>query len=227
VLVPSIDEVPAGERAVVLPPVADRASGTGRGPTEQPEVAAHPVTRNLTWGDVGDPPLARVAPPDGWTPLVRTGGKVWVAVREQPIRAVWVGFDAGDWARSSDYVVFWANVLNWAGAGGERFAAHPVGSLEGGWAAVELAPSVAPPEPMLWPGLYRRPDGTLRALRPPELPDHASAASDWRERLARSDDETGARVELAPWITLVSLLCLLGAAALWKRREQFAPGRPV
>ena len=167
------------------------------------------------------------SPPDGWTPVVRAGGKVWVAVREKPIRAVWVGFDAGEWARTSDYVVFWANVLNWAGAGGERFAAHPVGSLEGEWTAAELAPAVAPPEPKLWPGLYRRSDGMLQALRAPDMPQTAPVPTDWRERLARQISGSGARVQLAPWAALLSLLCLLGAAMTWKRKEQVAPGRAV
>jgi hypothetical protein len=145
---------------------------------------------------------------------------VWVAVREEPIRAVWVGFDpGGEWARSSDYVVFWADVLSWAGAGGERFAAHPVGSLDGEWTAVELAPCVAPPEPKLWPGLYRRADGTLRALRAPDVTDAATGGDDWRERLARTDDGKGGRVDLSGVIALIALICLLGAAATWKRHS--------
>jgi hypothetical protein len=212
-----VDEVPAGEAAVVLPPTGERATGPHR--IDAPEVAEHPVTRNVNWPGVGDPPLAQTGPPAGWSPVVRAGGKVWVAVREQPIRAVWVGFDAGDWARSSDYVVFWANVLNWAGAGGERFAAHAAGSLEGDWTAMELAPSVAPPEPMLWPGLYRRSDGTLRAVRAPDAPDAAPAMTDWRERLSARGDGAADGVELAPWVALLSLLCLVGAAVLWKREE--------
>ena len=224
ILAPSVDEVPAGEPAVVLPRTDDRAAGAATRAKSEPEVAEHPVTRNLSWAEVGDPPLAPSGPPVGWTPVVRRGGKVWVAVREKPIRAVWVGFDAGDWARTSDYVVFWANVLNWAGAGGERFSAHPAGSLEGDWTPVELAPSVAPPEAKLWPGLYRRSDGVLRALRAPDLSEVAPAPTDWRERLGREGDGSGARVEMAPWMLLSSLLCLLGAAMLWKREEQRVAG---
>jgi hypothetical protein len=182
-------------------------------------VADHPVTRNLTWADVGSPAVATIDPPAGWTQVVTAGGKVWVAVREQPIKAVWVAFETADWARSSEYVVFWANVFNWLGAGGERFAAHPVGTLEGDWTPVELSPSVAPPEPKLWPGLYRRADGTLRALMPPELSEAAaSPQTDWHERLRRAlADAPEGGLELAPALALAALVCLGGAALLWKR----------
>jgi hypothetical protein len=238
ILTSTLDDLRGGnEPAVVFPPMGASSSGGGT-PGEKIELADHPLTRNVTCAEVGWPALAASEPPAGWAPVVRAGGKVWVAVREQPIRAVWVGFDAADWARSTDYVVFWANVFNWLGGGGsgggagepERFAAHPVGTLDGDWTAVELAPSVAPPEPKLWPGLYRRADGTPRALCPPELPGVADArppTTDWRERLRRLMAETPAgRAELGPGIALAALVCLAGAAAVWKRRERAADAPP-
>jgi hypothetical protein len=133
---------------------------------------------------------------------------------------VWVGFDTSAWATSSEFVVFWANVFNWAGAGGERFASYPVGTpMEGEWTPVELAGSPAPPEPKLWPGLYRRADGMLRALHAPDVPIPSPAPSDWRERLARlGEDDRGGRFDLGPPLACVAICCLFGAAMAWKRR---------
>jgi hypothetical protein len=115
--------------------------------------------------------------------------------------------------------------LNWAGAGGERFASHPVGSLEGQWTAVELAKSVAPPEPMLWPGLYRRADGALRALHAPDVPIPAVRPTDWRERLSRLRETARGQFQLAPVFAAGSLACVALAALLWKggKRREFGP----
>jgi hypothetical protein len=151
---------------------------------------------------------------------------VWVAVRDEPIRIVWVGFDADAFGRSTAFVVFWANVLNWAGEGGERFASYPVGSLEADvdWTPVELAGSPAPPEPKLWPGLYRRADGTLRALNAPDVPLPPVGETDWRERIARIAEGVDGRSDVSPAFILAALACLAGAAGLWKRKGNPVPG---
>jgi hypothetical protein len=187
-------------------------------------VRDHPLTQGVTWGEVVRAALpggVNPRPPEGWTPVVSAAGKVWVAVREQPIRAVWIGFETADWARSPEFVVFWANVFNWAGAGGERFASYPVGSLEGDWQAVELAGSVVPPEPGLWPGLYRRAsDGVLGAVYAPDVPFPAPPdATDARRRLERVADGAGGRFELSGVLSLLAVVCVALAALAWKRRN--------
>jgi hypothetical protein len=223
VLVRDARDLPAGEPGVVLPP-ADVAPPAGDGAgAAGPEVRDHPVTRGVAWADVDPPAVVRGGPPAGWTPVVSAGGKVWVAVREQPIRGVWIGFDTTDWARSAEFVIFWANVFTWAGAGGERFASYPVGSLDGAWQAVELAGAAAPPEPGLWPGLYGRADGTLRALHAPDVPFPPLRETGWRAKLARVARDARGRLALAPVLALLALACLLAAAAAWKPRPRAGP----
>lgn len=220
VIVRDTRDLPAGEAGVVLAPVAGAAAT--RSDSAPPDVNDHPITRGVTWADVGVPAVAGDGPPAGWTPVVSAAGKVWVAVREQPIRAVWIRFETADWARSAEFVVFWANVFSWAGAGGERFVSHPVGSLEGGWQEVELAGSFVAPEPGLWPGLYRRADGTLRALHAPDVPFPTPRETNWRARLDQLARDGSARLELAPAVALLAVACLLLAAAAWKPRTKSA-----
>lgn len=211
--------LPPGEPGVVVAPVA--GGGAGRAARlAEPTVREHPITTGVTWADVGSPALVPGGPPNGWAPVVSSGANVWVAVREQPVRAVWIGFETADWARSAEFVVFWANVFNWAGAGGERFASYPVATLEGDWEAVELAEALVPPEHGLWPGLYRRADGTLRALHAPHVPFPAPRQTDWRDRLARLARDAQGRLALAPGLSLLGLICLLLAMLLWKPRRR-------
>jgi hypothetical protein len=216
VIVPSVEQLSPRETGVVVPPVV----GGGAPEAGEQQASDHPVTRGFTWSDVGSPAVSRDGPPAGWTPVQSSGGKVWVAVREQPARAVWVGFDTSAWARSSDFVVFWANVFNWAGAGGERFASYPVGTeLEGNWSVAELAGSVTPPEPRLWPGLYRRGDETLCAIHTPDVPFPLPTATNWRERLATLRDDPAGRSDVGPLLACLAVVCLCGAALTWKPRS--------
>jgi hypothetical protein len=221
-IVSSPDQLPAGEAGVVL--ALER-----RGSATSPDaivVADHPIMHGVRFSDVGDAVVARADPPAGFAPVVTAGGKVWVAVRDEPIRIVWVGFDSDAFGRSTAFVVFWANVLNWAGEGGEQFASYPVGSLETDvdWTPVELAGSPAPPEPKLWPGLYRRADGTLRALNAPDVPLPPVGETDWRERIARIAEGVDGRSDVSPAFIVLALACLAGSAGLWKRKGNPVPG---
>lgn len=223
VIVSSVSKVPGDGPAIVLPRLSEVAAA-GNGPAMQSVIADHPITKGVTWTDAGRPALAAEAPPAGWAPVVNVDGKVWVAAREQPARAIWVGFDTSQWARSPAFVVFWANAFNWVGAGGKRFASHPVGSLDDSdWKPLELAgllTDAIEPEPKLWPGLYQRSDGTLRALNAPDVPiPPAPAQADWRQRLTALAKEAGGQVELTPVVAAGSLVCLALAAWAWKRRD--------
>jgi hypothetical protein len=225
-IVPSAGELPNEGPAVVVPRLTEAVT---TGPATQPVIGDHPLTRGVTWTDVGRPAVSTDAPPAGWTPVVSDGGRVWVAAREQPVRAVWVGFDSSEWARSPAFVVFWANVFNWAGAGGDQFSAYPVGSLDdAAWKPVELAGLAAGwarPEPKLWPGLYQRSDGLIRAINAPDLPipPPPAAGGDWQERLAVSSRDAR-QVELTPMLAAAAVACLALAAWTWKRR---VPSRSV
>jgi len=193
------------------------------------DVRPHPVTRDTRWSFRS--PVRLAAPPAGeWTVVVAVGGRPAVAVREAPARQVWVGVDSDEWARTPEYVVFWANVFDWLGGGQTRYVGHAPARLEGRWTPVELAGGVQPAggEAGLWPGLYRREgDGALRAVnagdvRFPEVPP-----GDWRpqlERVLAERPRSGAR-PLAPAVLLAALACATLAAALWRRSPNRSAGR--
>jgi hypothetical protein len=87
------------------------------------DVEDHILTRGIGWkAAVAD---SRVSSPrgPGWNALVKAGGKVVVAVREGPVRQIWVGFDPEKFSHRPDFVVMWSTVFQWLGDGGDGFAA--------------------------------------------------------------------------------------------------------
>jgi hypothetical protein len=180
-------------------------------------VIDHPITHDVDW-----PKSASVAPnaPADSTPIVSAGDRVLVAVRAQPARQGWVGFESESWPRSPAYVVFWTSVFDWVGQGGAGgFVGNPIGQLGPEWALAEIAakPQAAPG---LWPGLYRRADGALRAVNALDVQiPPIYAPGNWQQNLSHlQTDRTGA--PLAPWLLLVALGCMLGSALTWRRRRR-------
>lgn len=87
-------------------------------------VQDHPVNANVDWsGSVGSV-LVSPLPPGQWQPIVWAGDHVLVAVREAPVRQVWIGFTSPAWPRTSNFVVFWTNALDWAGQGASIYDAQ-------------------------------------------------------------------------------------------------------
>lgn len=88
----------------------------------------HPVTQNVRWDALqqGRTGLA-AATGAGWQPVLTAGARPLVAIREAGHRQVWIGFASDGLARTSDWVVFWTNMLDWLGEGGEVF--EPRGTL--------------------------------------------------------------------------------------------------
>ena len=142
------------------PPSGDKASGTVN-------AVAHPITANVDWLTFPATVLTAGEPPRGWMPLVTVGGHVIVAARAEPVRQVWVGFDASTaWTATPDFVIFWANILGWAGQGKERFVAYSLNEREQGWLPSERFPATHS-SAELWPGVYQSPLGELRAFNAP------------------------------------------------------------
>jgi hypothetical protein len=215
-----------GESGVVLrSDAATRSEGMAA-----PVVVDHPITKNVAWETALKG--AAIAPaPQGWNPIVSTGAQPIVAVREGDPRRIWVGFHSESFARSTDYVVFWTNVFDWLGQGGERFAAHTVAPLGDEWEPVALAAG-APPEAKAWPGLYKRKgDGAMRAMNAPAPRIERPIDTDWRAQLRRAAAAAVSRggFRLAPWICLAALACLLVAGWWWPGRglTRFSGGRTV
>ena len=115
---------PAGEGGrVVAAPASEGeagvmvASASGSAPRVPGDVrvVAHPVTANL---DITKTlmSVSSASPPGlGWTTLVAVEGKPIVAVRESPVRQVWIGFESPELAVTPAFVVLWTNVIDWVG----------------------------------------------------------------------------------------------------------------
>ena len=191
------------------------------------QVRPHAVTRDTRWSFQRPVRLAP-APPQEWTAVVTIAGRPVVAVRESPVRQVWVGLESDEWPRTAEYVVFWGNVFDWLGGGERRFAEHAPAVLGAAWRGVEQpeVPGVrtspaAVEEQGLWPGLYERPeDGVRRAVNAGEVVFPESMAGDWRQRLAEVVTRHARRAArpLAPVVVLAALACAGAAALLWQRR---------
>jgi len=196
---------------VILAPATAAESGVA-------SVAEHPITTGVAWADVlKDARLGAVAPA-GFTPVVSIGERVAVAVRETP-RQAWVAIESATFPRRAEYVVFWTNAFDWLGQGGDAFVSHPIGTLGDEWRRVTDGPSGT--EPGLWPGVYQRGDGTLRAVN---AGAHAKPApppttNDWQQRVARLASGRAGGRPLSPYLLIAALACALGAALRWPGRR--------
>jgi hypothetical protein len=82
--------------------------------------ADHPIAANVDWSKLN---ATTAKPQANWRPVVSAGDQMLVGVRESPARQVWIGFNSPTFSHSSDFVVFWTNVLDWVGRGGDEFVA--------------------------------------------------------------------------------------------------------
>ena len=207
--------------SVVTEPTAILASTPSIAGSSQPvHVTSHPVTHSInTWPAVKPAPL-----PEGpaWTPLVRRGDDdVLIAARDQPAKQVWVSFHSPEWAATTDFVILWTNIFDWLGEGGEHFASSPIGLLGPEWTI-----AAATPEPGLWPSVYRRSDGALRAVNALDVRIPKAVTTDWKARLQSASNLTTANassIPLFPWLLLASLLAICLAAFAWPRDRTRRP----
>ena len=94
-------------------------------PSGAMEMREHPLTANLAAMKLQDL-RAAASPGESWQIVATYNGRPLVAVRERPTRQVWIGFDARDFAATTDFVVLWTNALDWVGQGGEIYTATKV-----------------------------------------------------------------------------------------------------
>ena len=198
-------QLPLNAPAILLAP--SRASSIS-GPIR---VVPGPLTDHVSWDQLPMPVRISDDPPPGWTPIVSINGRAIIATRPDAPRQVWIGFDAPDWPRTTDYVVFWTNVFDWAGGGGEQFVGHPLGDWTPEWKPTDPAH----PEPGAWPGLYHRSDGALRAFNAPDVIIPVPPRADWRSRVASLKESAGLKLS-GPLLVAVAG-CLAIAAGLWKK----------
>lgn len=111
-------EAAANNPAVIVP------TRSSTPPQTALSVSDHPVTRSVRWDQLKEMQITPAAP-KGWQSVLRSGDQPLVALREEPARQVWLGFQSADFSTRADFVIFWTNLLDWAGQGGEAFEAIP------------------------------------------------------------------------------------------------------
>jgi len=209
----SMQAVAPGDLAVI---VADD-SAHGQPLSLQPLVVAKgPLsTADVDWPQVLGGARAHPPPVGDWLPIVSAGGATVLAVRTQPARQVWVGFESADFGQSVDFVLFWSRVFDWLGQAGPDYESGTVGALGGGWELSRPAGVAAPAgEAGLIPGLYRRGDGAMQALNAAPMPATLAAPGAWRQKM-KSESVVQARRSLSAALLLAALALACVAAATW------------
>ncbi len=196
------------------PAIIDAAATAAPGATAV-QTVDHPITRHIHWDVLAPTLLCNTDAPYGWLPLVSVGGHTIVAARDGPARQVWVGFGGSQWPASAEFVIFWANVFDWAGQGGERFVSHDLQELTPQWHLAETGSSAA------WgqPGIYEN-GRRLVAFNAPAPDLTPPPQTNWRAALFAWSRETGRGIPFGPFALLLALGCLAASAMTWRRSRR-------
>jgi hypothetical protein len=199
-----------GKSAIIIAPRATWPIDHGG----QLRIVEHPIASQVDWAGIVRDVTVAEAPGSGWTPIVSVGDQVLVAVRDTPARQMWVGFDSPTWARTSDFVIFWAEVFDWAGERTDEFVAEPVRSLGKDWTRVDPASSDGEPRAMT-AGLWEGPNASLRALNVTDVRFDQSVATEWRKQLAGvRAARAGTQLDLSGMLGLAAVVLAASGLAL-------------
>lgn len=212
IITADITQLPADAPGVVLQ-LSQEHSITGT-----LQARPHALTAHVAWEQMPMPVSTGGEPPAGWSTLVSVDGRPILAVRPDGPHRVWVGFDAPAWPTTADYVVFWTNVFDWVAGPENRFAAYALNQWTPEWKPTEPGPF----EPGMWPGLYRRSDGALRAFNPPDVVVPPPQRTDWRDRL-KTLRAASNRFDLSKPLLIAATACVVLAAATWKKSRPATP----
>ncbi len=213
-VVSSADALAMDEAGVI---VLAGASAPSTQPAGQVQRSEHPLTAAVS-SFPSAPPAAEPPVAGGWTTIISIEGKTLVAIRESPVRQVWIGFNDEKWATSPSFVVFWTNVFNWVGQGVEAFDSQPAAQLAGQWSLVRGDGNRA--EPGLWPGVWRDGQGTLRAVNAGRIEAPSAPGGDWHESLrdlAARHFPNRSGTAISSVLIILALAAMLLAAATWRR----------
>lgn len=180
------------------------------------QVSDMPVTAGVDWARVGELSPPGGEPPPGFRTIVRLGSRTIFAIRERPARQAWVPWGVQTrWPSDPSFVVFWTNLLDWVGGGGEHYGAAPIGEPAGEWTVSRTVGDVRDPSPAWWPGLYRNGAGRFIAVNASGDIDHDSAGeSPWPEVHRAVGREGG---NISGWLDVLALGLVATASVLWKR----------
>lgn len=210
-IVSSLNDLAEDIPAVVVAGSADSQRLNG------PIVAAvHPIAQGVQWSSLPQPVAVAPDAPVGWTPVLTIAGKTAVAIRDGPPRRVWVGFDAAGWSSSVDFVIFWANVFSWAGAGEPRYVGHPLSDDRPDWKLLDPPPMNPRPADGQWPGLYVSRDGARHALNAPDVVARATASAQGTLVLPELNRTAQGGTSVGRLLLLASLLLIVASCVVWR-----------
>jgi hypothetical protein len=124
----------------------------------------HTVTRNVkTWPTRGKSGNA----PSGFKPVVTLGEDPIVAVRESPAHQLWIRADLSGWEKTPDFVIFFANALDWIADADQQYTSTSPTLLGTDW---KSANGVGRVPTGAWPGLFHSESGTWLAVNAGKYP---------------------------------------------------------
>ncbi|HEX4054097.1 MAG TPA: hypothetical protein VHX86_07510 [Tepidisphaeraceae bacterium] len=209
------DPIPSDMPAAILP---DAAAEEKKVSGVQPLIVrdGSPKIQSVDWADVLAGATASAPPPGNWRPMVSAGSSVIVATTDAPVKRVWIGFRADQFARRADFVVFWSAIFDWLGGGAPDYVSQPVGLLTGNWHLQQPVGLSLPADDIaLVPGLYASGDGALDAVNASAPPIPIPRMSDWRSRLRSLRAAAGANASLTGAMLLIATALIVFSAATW------------
>ncbi len=183
-------------------------------PFQSLSFASHPILEHVDLKSISaDGLMISSGAPQGWTPLISMGDRILAAYRTEPHRAVWIGFDSPAWERTPDFVIFWANLLDWVGAGGQGYVSHPLTDVNPAWQMI--SPTGLSPAPVSgqWPGLYKTGnDGQIVAVNAPVVEFKPFVDNTWPAQLSAALADGSHGFDLTR--VLLALALLFGLSAM-------------
>lgn len=214
---------------VTIPGLALAAGGAGATMTRATptRVVPHPVTDAVQDWPTLRLPVGGGAAPAGWEPLLFSGDRVMLAVREvsgaaaAPVRQAWVAIGTDGWSGDPQYVVFWAALFDWLGRGGEVYASHALAVVsDPDWQPSAGTTAPADADARHSPGVFTRGDGAMRAFHAatPDPRSRIAGGEAWRGNLATRLHAAGSgRWDFTPALALAAMVCVAAAAMIWRR----------
>jgi hypothetical protein len=172
-------------------------------------VTAHPITRNMKRWPI---PVTPAPPPAGFSPLVVAGERTIVAERDTSVRQVWIHANFRDWEKTSDFVIFFGNALDWIAAERQGYSAIRPTMLGSDWRALP-EPGERPVPPGAWPGVYKSQPGGLIAVNAGAYPEQSQRVQPVPGAVAGL--KIPEKPSLASSVLYSALVSLLAAAIIW------------
>jgi hypothetical protein len=139
---------PAEQPAAIV--ADDSTAATAISNLEPLAVLDSPLTKSVDWGQILSRARVSSPPPGDWRPIVTAAGATVLAVRQQPVKQVWVGFQSDEFPHHPDFVVFWSNIFDWLGDGGQSYESAPSPRPAEARPPAEAKPSAKPLAPPLF-----------------------------------------------------------------------------